>query len=478
MRSLRSRVTLTTGAALLLAAVGSVAFFYWEAYRIATEIGPRTLRGQTGVLSSSLIVNENGDVSIRLPESSEEFYRAPETFAYTLYDANRRPVVLSPNIQEPLPAPADFDRTLTNPQPSFFGVVGLPGVAGSAGHVLVVSRRSFGGAQAALLALIQGHRFSLLFWLAAVLLLIPVMWKAVDWHFKSVRRVSQAAAAITDFGNPVRVNTDGLGSEIVPIVDAFNGALDRLARSYQRERDFSARAAHELRTPFAVLDFRLQRAELNGVVEWSALRQELAQFRNLLDQLLKLARNEHLETSREVFHLSRAVWEAAESVLPLVEREGRKLEIDEPGQPIVLGHKDALSEMVRNLLENALIHGAGQVTVTVRAATNSDFGRSAVIEVFDEGPGVSDADKELVFDRFRKVGKSAAGAGLGLAIVREIVEAHGGTVSFVPSIPMCCVRVILPAMVPRSRDTSQQSSLDPQEEREPLSRDLAREQGR
>jgi len=109
---------------------------------------------------------------------------------------------------------------------------------------------------------------------------------------------------------------------------------------------------------------------------------------------------------------------------------------------------------LRNLLENALFHGAGSIRVTLRTGICSDGGDNFVVmEVTDEGAGVPPAKRDHVFERFRKAVQGSPGAGLGLAIVRHVVRMHGGTVSFVPVSSGCCVRVVLPRAVTFSGDS-------------------------
>ena len=141
-------------------------------------------------------------------------------------------------------------------------------------------------------------------------------------------------------------------------------------------------------------------------------------------------------------------------LLPMAEEKGREITVDARDELMVFGSSDNLRDMLRNLLENALFHGAGSIGVTLRIGTSSDGGdNSVVMEVMDEGLGVPPAKRELVFERFRKAGQSSPGAGLGLAIVREVVRMHGGTVSFVPVSSGCCVRVVLPRAAAFSGDS-------------------------
>jgi signal transduction histidine kinase len=130
-------------------------------------------------------------------------------------------------------------------------------------------------------------------------------------------------------------------------------------------------------------------------------------------------------------------------VLPIAEKKDRSVIVEAADVVPFRGRADDLRDMVHNLLDNALVHGRGTVRVAVRHE-RSDRGQEILVEVSDEGIGVPEALKEAMFERFRR-GPLSQGAGLGLAIVRQVARAHGGDVGFL-SKPGCHVRVVLPAL--------------------------------
>lgn len=277
---------------------------------------------------------------------------------------------------------------------------------------------------------------------AVVLVLV---WVVLVWSLRPLIRASQQAARVGPRDPHARINVRGLPSELLPLVGAMNGALDRLAGAYEGERRFTQDAAHELRTPLAALGLRLQRARLEGTTDWRAVDSDLAQMGRLVAQLLDLARKESqgagAEPSRAPVNLARAAREAAASLLPLVEQAGRTLDVDLPETATVRGRAEDLQDLIRNLLENALTHGAGRIAM--RSWRDHAAGTIA-LEVADDGPGVPTALRQAVFDRFRKARQDGEGSGLGLAIARAVVLAHGGSIGFVEG-PACRVRIALPA---------------------------------
>ena len=270
-----------------------------------------------------------------------------------------------------------------------------------------------------------------------------LIWLVSVWSLRPLARVSQEARRVGPQNPSARLSQTGLPGEIVPLVQAVNGALDRMADAFAAERRFTENAAHELRTPLAVLSLRLQRAKQDAALDWPAIDRDLGQMNRLVSQLLDLARKENAGRSQEgatgaAVNLSRLAREACAMVLPIAEQAGRALLITAPDFLPVLGNSDDLRDAVRNLLENAVTHGGGIITVTGRA----DAG-GVTLSVCDEGGGIPAGEEQAVFERFHKDGRSA-GTGLGLAIVREVVRSHGGQVTIRPG-PGCHVTIALPA---------------------------------
>ena len=285
---------------------------------------------------------------------------------------------------------------------------------------------------------------------AVMLLLIGAVCR---WTLRPLLRASMEAAAVGPHDPGRRIGTHGLPDELSPLVVAMNAALDRLAGAYEVERRFTMNAAHELRTPLATLRLRLQRVRHDGApLDWPAVERDIAGMSARIDQLLDLARKQAAATGTgrdvagPVLDFGRVVRAAAAQMLPLVEAAGRGLVVDlpEPSAPALALRGDAadLQDMVRNLIENALHHGAGRIGL---CAAMERGGRPRVaLDVGDEGAGVPEGVRQMMFERFRKGRQASPGTGLGLAIVQEVVRRHDGTVGFLSG-PRCVVRVLLPA---------------------------------
>jgi two-component system sensor histidine kinase QseC len=299
-----------------------------------------------------------------------------------------------------------------------------------------------------------------------------LVWLIGWWSLRPLARASREAAAIGPANPSGRVFAGTLPREIRPLVDAVNGALERLDQAhaaqrglierldqaYAAQRRLTADAAHELRTPLAVLSLRLQRAKL-APADRPAVERDLAQMSRLVSQLMELARVEdpaRLEDHAALgpVNLARVAREAAAMVLPLAEEKRRTLAVEAAAVVPLSGRSDELRGALRNLVENALVHGEGTVRVSVREEPGGGTGRRVVVEVADQGPGIAEELREEVFERFRKAAPASPGAGLGLAIVRLVARAHGGDARVRPG-PGCRVEISLP--VPGRRpDAAQQ----------------------
>ena len=226
-----------------------------------------------------------------------------------------------------------------------------------------------------------------------------------------------------------------LPRELDTIVGALNRLLERIRRLRVREKRFIADAAHELRTPLAVLDLHAQNAlaaedpaDRREALE--ELRSGVARATRLVTQLLTLARlepeDEEQETSARVEgDLLAEVREALAELSPLAVERGQELDLvaDEGLDWRLAAEPGAVATLVQNLVGNALRYtpDGGRVTVALAADTTR-----LTLRVDDQGPGIPDAERERVTERFHRVGPGA-GAGLGLSIVERLLARHGGT---------------------------------------------------
>ncbi|MES2713543.1 MAG: HAMP domain-containing sensor histidine kinase [Pseudomonadota bacterium] len=244
---------------------------------------------------------------------------------------------------------------------------------------------------------------------------------------RPLRRAAREAEMIGHGGAP-RLATERMPAEVLPLIEAVNGALDRLDDSLAWQRGFSAEVAHELRTPLAILLAELDLLEAGDVTE--RLRRDVEELAQLVSTLLEAAAAARDQPLRdEVFDLAALADTSVRRFATLAEREGHALRVSAPGQAIwIRGDGEAMGRALRNLLENALAHSPTGAPIDLRVvAVPGDGG--AVIEVADQGSGVREADRVSLFRRYWRAGSvRRRGLGLGLSIVERVVLAHGGTV--------------------------------------------------
>jgi heavy metal sensor kinase len=252
-----------------------------------------------------------------------------------------------------------------------------------------------------------------------------------------------------------RLQAPGAVTEVSQLADEFNHLLERLQESVESMRRFTADASHELRTPISILRTGIEvtlRKERSGEEYRELLRENLAEIervQRIVEGLLTLARAPRGESRELPLHpvdLSAVVAAAAESIRPLAAERRIALNLRIAPAVRVNGDIDHLRLMTLNLLDNAVKFTPVGRRIHVRV---EKLGESARLEVRNEGPGVPEEDRPYIFDRFyrargtRAVG-SAAG-GLGLALVRWVVESHGGEVRLVPDgQPGAVFEVLLP----------------------------------
>ncbi len=233
---------------------------------------------------------------------------------------------------------------------------------------------------------------------------------------------------------------DGVPSEIVPLVEAFNDALTRLDKGYAQHKRFLVDAAHELRTPIAILSTRI--ASLGPGPERTRLLEDTTRLTVMTGQLLDVQRLERTTQEFTTVDLVAIARKVVIDLAPLAFGAGYEVAF-EPGASSVLaqGDQTALERAVTNLVQNAIDHGRRRGTISVRVTPD---GR---IEVCDEGDGIPPEERENVFEPFRRLHGGGRGAGLGLDLVRKIVALHGGSIE-VDEAPGggACLRIRLPVM--------------------------------
>ncbi|MBN1264067.1 MAG: HAMP domain-containing protein [Anaerolineales bacterium] len=272
-----------------------------------------------------------------------------------------------------------------------------------------------------------------------LIFLLTVIISLALAHFilKPITTLTKGSAAIAAGDLSHHVPPSG-PEELRRLGDGFNLMTSRLRDLLARQRDFVAHAAHELRTPLTALSLRLELVQSHGSSdpEFAArylvqMSDEIEHLRRLSDQLLALTSLDSDENpTRRLLDLSPMLYRLADDFSTLVQQSGQSLYIEIPTHlPLIFANEDQIKAAVRNLLENALKYTDSGGSIILKADSEGDV---LEICVSDTGQGIPGHAFPRLFDRFYRVDpareRQNGGAGLGLALVKEIVETHGGQV--------------------------------------------------
>jgi signal transduction histidine kinase len=429
--SLQRRLVTRLAALFVAGSLVIVAVLVYRAYDTADTLNDRELSLRAADLARYVVRDADGSARLVLPPGLRDAYDAAPGVAFAVRSRDGRIIDALPasfgSLVARWPEPTD--------DPSYFHLAGIAGNAkdyyglgisldGPAGPLSIWVARAE-DANALVHSLLQEFVLDIAWVIPLFMLLaLAIAILAIRGALRPIRQVSEIAASIGPSTTSTRLPEENLPSEIVPLVSAVNRALGRLEQGFAVQRQFTANAAHELRTPLAIVTGALD--NMQATDEVIRLKADVDRMNRLVEQLLSVARLDAiaLDVSATV-DLNEIARETVATLAPWALAQGVSLAFSGSEDHVeVKGNGHAIADAIRNLLENAVVQAPPRSEVTVSTLAE---GR---VQVADRGPGVPEQDRVSIFERFWR-GKGAArpGAGLGLAIVVETMKAHGGSVA-------------------------------------------------
>ncbi len=276
---------------------------------------------------------------------------------------------------------------------------------------------------------------SLVSLLVIIILGSIVAYQMVEVALKPVSNLSQIVAHIDAGALNQRVSLPGPVDEIKQLADEFDAMLNRLDQAFRQQSRFVADAAHELRTPLAVMRTNIEIVQMDQQATLADYQESVTVLEEMLDRLEQLVNSllllawQEYEMGEDEVPLLSLLEEVVADLTPLAEKQQVALRLNGDGEPVVPGDSVLLARAFSNLIENGIRYNrpGGLVEITVSEASNQ-----AVIAIADNGLGIPADQQAQIFDRFYRIDSSRSrqqgGAGLGLSIVSHIVQLHNGRI--------------------------------------------------
>ncbi len=428
--SIMSRILFLHVVAVIAAAIFMPLMLYWFFDHDVKNLQRHAMRAQAESLARRLVLRPDSLWSLDLTANLQDQYsEAYGRYAYAVLDDAGHVLFSSRKGSEPIfsiknhSTEAEFPETRRGKRI----ISGISLRKGQGGRTVFVQISEDLAHRDVLIDDVVANFFPQVGWITVPILLLLLATDILIFRraVQPLLRASDRAEHINPTQIDVRLPTKDIPREILPLVTAVNQAFDRLEQGFRRQREFTADAAHELRTPLAVLRARIE--TLPDQSDANALHHDIEGMSRVVGQLLDAAELETLVIDPDDrADLHEVCADLAGYIAPLALAQQRTIALTGAEGPVwVKGNAEMLRRAIRNLVENALKHAPVETEVEIVV------GEQGTVSVLDEGQGVPSIDHDLIFQRFwRRDRQSSGGAGLGLSIVKRIVEAHCGTVMF------------------------------------------------
>jgi signal transduction histidine kinase len=426
--SIISRIVILHVIAVAITSVLMSVALSWLLNMATNNIHNDAMEEQAVSLAAHLVLEPDGRLSLVLPPNLQGFYSQPYgRYSYAVIDdagktlfsslANNAPIFAS----DPRAGTVQFLETRKG-EAAISGASVRRNVGGKT--VWVQAAEDLANSDVLIDDIVEDF-YRHVGWITLPILLVLLVIDIAIFRraLLPLRQASEIAQHITPARTDIRLPVQEIPTEVRPLVSAINKALDRLDEGFRLQREFTADAAHELRTPLSILRTRVETLDNPGIAK--ALHQDIESMSRVVGQLLDIAELEAFAIDpAEVADLQAASAEVAGFIAPLALEQGREIALLGATAPVLVkGNAEMIKRAIRNLAENAIRHAPKDTVVEFVVEDNG------TVTVQDRGPGISDEERELIFRRFwRRDRNSQGSSGLGLSIVQRIAELHGASI--------------------------------------------------
>ena len=428
-RSIFSRIIFLHVIALVITAIFMPLVLYYFFKWAANDLHDQAMREQAELVAHYLVLRPDGSWTLDLPPALHDVYsQAVGRYAYAVLDDSGRVLFSSLKDRSPIFSadPRSSDVAYLETRRGNAAVSGVSLVKEMDGRSVWVQVGEDLAHRDVITDDIVADFFKRVGWITLPMLLFLLAIDIVIFRraLRPLLNASEMAKKISPNRTDVRLPPEEIPKEILPLVQAVNQALDRLEAGFRMQREFTADAAHELRTPLTILRSRVDTLADRGVSK--ALHQDIEGMARIISQLLDIAELESFSIDpHEKADLRTICAEVAEFAAPLALAKGKNIALSGSDAPVwVNGNPEMLSRAIRNLVENAINYAPPGTTVEIVVESNG------MVRVLDEGPGIKEEERALIFQRFwRRDRRRTGNAGLGLSIVQRIADTHAATIS-------------------------------------------------
>lgn len=414
-KSLISRIVFMHIVAVAVVAIFLPLVLFWLLNSEVDQLHREAMRAQAEVLAERIVAQPDGTLTFNLPDSLRGLYSdAYGRYQYDIRDGEGR-LLFSSHRRTGAAAPR-LSETISGA-----GVTRI--IDGKPVRIQVAEDLAH---RDVIIDDIISNFFRRVGWITIPILLILlatdiiIFRRAIAPLWKASEEASNIGPARTD----IRLPTQQIPREIMPLVTAVNQALDRLEDGFRVQRQFTGDAAHQLRTPLAILRTRIE--TLSDGAAKQALHADIEAMSRIVAQLLEIAELDTLVLDPgETADLRAVCADVVGAIAPFAIAQHKDIALRGSDAPVMIhGNSEMLQRAIFNLAENAIKFTARDTSVDV------EVGDDGSVQVRDCGPGIADAERELIFQRFWRADRRRSdGAGLGLSIVRGVADDHAASVA-------------------------------------------------